>query len=159
MKPKIQDIEEIRLMGMHLNHSLSNNKTIVLWQKFMPRKKEIKIVKNNWHYAIQQYSTDLKMKEFTVNTKFEIWAAAEVYDFENIPDEMESYIIPKGKYAVFIHKGDAGKFSKTMDFIMKTWLPDSRYELDKRPNFQIMKEKYLGENNQNSEEEIWIPIK
>ena len=72
---------------------------------------------------------------------------------------MESYTIGEGKYAVFIHKGDATAFQKTMSFIFGIWLVNSEYELDDREHFQIMKEKYLGENNPNSEEEVWVPIK
>lgn len=159
MKPEIVGLKEIKLIGMHINHSLSNNKTTELWKKFMPRKKEILSLKNSWFYAIQQYGTDVKMREFTPNTKFKIWAAVEVNSVENIPREMNSIVIPSGKYAIFMHKGDAKKFSETMNFILKIWLSESQYELDDRMHFQIMKDKYLGENNPNSVEEIWIPIK
>ncbi len=159
MNPKIQIIEEIKLIGMSINHSLSDNKTIGLWQKFMPRKKEISQLKNSWHYAVQQYDVKLIMQEFTFDTRFETWSAVEVNIFENIPSEMNSLIIPGGKFAVFIHKGNSQMFTKSMAYIMNKWLPKSKYQLDNREHFQIMKEKYLGENDVNSEEEIWIPIK
>ncbi len=158
MKPKIQNIEEIKLIGMSINHSLSDNKTIELWQKFMPRKKEMSLLKNSWNYAIQQYDVQLKMQDFTFDTKFEIWAAVEMNSFENIPSGMNSLVIPAGQYAMFIHKGNAQTFPKSMAYIMNKWLPESEYKLDERAHFQIMKDEYLGENNPNSEEEIWIPV-
>ncbi len=159
MKPEIVGLKEIKLIGMHINHSLSNNKTIELWKKFMPRIKELSGLKNSWHYAIQQYDYEIRKENFTPYTKFNIWAAVEVNSIENIPREMNSFVLPSGKYAKFMHKGDAKKFSETLNFIMNIWLPESQYELDSRVHFQIMKDKYLGENNPNSEEEIWIPIK
>ncbi len=37
-------------------------------------------------------------------------------------------------------------------------LPNSEYELENRPHFEVLGEKYKN-NDPNSEEEIWIPIK
>lgn len=159
MKPFFKEIDEIQFIGMHINHSMVDNKTVELWKSFMPRKHEIVNVKNNWHYAIQQYDQVEKMKNFTGNTIFKTWAAVEVNSSELIPANMELLMIPSGLYAVFAHRGNAEMFAKSMGFIMNNWLPKSEYELDKRPHFQIMKENYLGENDINSEEEIWIPIK
>jgi AraC family transcriptional regulator len=42
-------------------------------------------------------------------------------------------------------------------YIFNTWLPKSGYQLDRRPHFEILGEKYKN-NNPDSEEEIWIPI-
>ena len=159
MEPKIINIEKIEIIGMRSKLSLSNNKTVELWKKFMPKKKEIINLKNSWHYAVQIYDSDLKIKNLTPETIYEAWAAVEVSDIEFIPKGMESYTIGEGKYAVFKHKGDATAFQKTMSFIFGIWLVNSEYELDDREHFQIMKEKYLGENNPNSEEEVWVPIK
>ncbi len=65
---------------------------------------------------------------------------------------------PSGLYAVFIHKGDASTAPKTFEYIFGTWLPNSEYLLDNRPHFEILGEKYKNEDP-NSEEEVWIPIK
>jgi AraC family transcriptional regulator len=37
-------------------------------------------------------------------------------------------------------------------------LPNSAYELDDREHFELLGEKYKN-NDPNSEEEIWIPIR
>lgn len=42
--------------------------------------------------------------------------------------------------------------------IFSDWLPKSDYELDERPHFEILDEKYKNDDP-NSEEEIWIPIR
>ncbi|MFM9945765.1 MAG: GyrI-like domain-containing protein, partial [Bacteroidia bacterium] len=42
--------------------------------------------------------------------------------------------------------------------IYGTWIPNSEYNLDNRPHFEILGEKYKN-NHPDSEEEIWIPIK
>ncbi|MEP1984886.1 MAG: GyrI-like domain-containing protein, partial [Maribacter dokdonensis] len=38
------------------------------------------------------------------------------------------------------------------------WIPNSEYQLDGRPHFEVLGAKYKN-NDPNSEEEVWIPIK
>jgi len=159
MKPKIIITENIELVGMCAKTSLKNSKTEGLWKQFMDKKKEIKEIKNRWHYSVQRYDTDIEMENFTPDTIFETCAAVEVNNFEDIPADMEAFLIQGGAYAVFIHKGATDAFHKTADFIFNDWLPKSKYQLDNRKHFEIMKDNYLGPDNPNSEEEVWVPIK
>ena len=99
------------------------------------------------------------MMDFRPNTIFEKWAAIEVSQFDQIPDSMEKFILPEGNYAVFVHKGPVSTFDETAAYIYGSWLPKSNYQLDERPHFEIMGEKYFGPMDPNSEEEVWIPIK
>ena len=79
-------------------------------------------------------------------------------DFNELPHEMETLVIPRGLYAVFIHKGPASEGEKTYRNIFETWLPGSSYDIDSRPHFAVMGEKYK-KDDPDSEEEIWIPVK
>ncbi len=90
--------------------------------------------------------------------EFEKWAAIEVADHNSIPEGMDSFSLESGLYAVFIHKGAASKGPETFQYIFGNWLPGSSYELDKRPHFEILGEKYKNDDPE-SEEEIWIPVK
>jgi len=82
----------------------------------------------------------------------------EVTNFDPIPKDFESFSLPGGRYAVFPYKGASSAASGTFQYILGTWLQDSKYTLDNRPHFEILGEKYKNEDP-NSEEEIWIPIK
>ena len=156
MTPKIIDIKEKKMLGMRLEMSLVTNKTEDLFRKFMPRRKEIKTIISDGTYALQQYD----FKSFTPQTIFEKWACVEVNDFEFVPDEMETFTIKSGLYAVFIHKGTTTDFMKSMQYIVQDWLPNSSYAIDNsRPHFEYLGNKYVGPNNPDSEEEIWIPIR
>ncbi|WP_339703323.1 GyrI-like domain-containing protein [Algoriphagus aquimarinus] len=79
-------------------------------------------------------------------------------DLETIPDQMEELIIPTGLYVVFPFKGTDNEAPTMYQYILGTWLPSSKYQLDLRPHFALMGEKYKN-NAPDSEEEIWIPIK
>jgi AraC family transcriptional regulator len=94
---------------------------------------------------------------FNPAQEFEKWASVEVSDFEHIPANMETFVLPGGLYAVFEHKG-SGYDNSIFQFIYGTWLPASEYLLDERPHFEVLGEKYKN-NDPDSEEEIWIPIK
>lgn len=48
--------------------------------------------------------------------------------------------------------------TKIFEYIFVEWLPDTIYELDNRPHFEILGEKYKN-NDPDSEEDLWIPIR
>jgi len=157
IKPRIETISAKKLIGKRLTMSLSENKTGELWQSFMQRRKEIRNTISAELISLQMYDP-LYFSDFDPGTEFEKWAAAEVFDFESLPDGMETITLPGGLYAVFLHKGAASKGPETFQYIFGTWLPDSGYTLDNRPHFEVLDEKYKNEDL-DSEEEIWIPIK
>ncbi len=144
---------------MHIASSLAKDKTYNLWSGFMTRRKEIKNVIGNDFFSIQVYPADFEMKDFTPNTVFKKWAAIEVSSAEHIPTKMDLLIIPASTYAVFTHVGPASSFYLTANYIYSEWLPFSDFALDDQPHFEVMGDKYLGHENPNSEEEVWIPIK
>ena len=156
MKPRIEIAEEKKLVGHHLKMSLSNNKTGQLWGQFAPRIKEIKNKISTDKISMQVYPP-LYYQEFNPTTEFEKWATVEVSDFENMPNGMISFILKGGLYAVFDYKGSSTDHS-IFQYIFSTWLPNSQYVVDDRPHFEVLGSKYKN-NDPDSEEEIWIPIR
>jgi len=158
MEPRIELLAEKKLVGKRLNMTLSNDRTFELWHSFMPHRKEIKNSISTDLFCLQIYDKNLDFKDFNPQTEFEKWAAIEVTNFSDIPDNMETYTLKGGLYAVFIHKGAPSSFPKTFQFIFNEWLPKSEYELDNREHFDLMGEKYKNDDPE-SEEEIWVPIR
>jgi AraC family transcriptional regulator len=91
-----------------------------------------------------------------VHQEFDKWATVEVSNFSYLPDEMESFVLDEGLYAVFNYKG-LNTDNRIFIYIFTEWLPDSNYLLDNRPHFEILGDKYKN-NDPESEEEIWIPV-
>ena len=158
MIPRIETLPKKKLIGRSVTMSLADDKTSALWQGFMPRRQQIKNTLGTDFYCIQVYDKLLDFKDFNTNTVFEKWAAIEVLVFNDVPDEMKTFTLMGGLYAVFIHKGSARDFHKTAQFIFGHWLPSSEYILDSRDHFEVLGEKYKN-NSPDSEEEVWIPIK
>lgn len=156
MKPRILTLNEKKLIGKRLTMSFTDYKVGELWKSFMPRKKEINNSLSNDLISMTVYNPT-HFLNFTPSNEFEKWASAEVSDFDNVPSEMETFTLAGGLYAVFDYKG-LNTDDSIFRYIYGEWIPNSDYDLDNRPHFEILGEKYKN-NDPESEEEIWIPIK
>lgn len=156
MKPRIEILNEKKLIGIKLSMSLAEFKIAELWKSFMTRRNEIVNKHSNDLISMTIYSPN-HFLTFDLNNKFEKWAAIEVNDFDTIPTQMETFVLKSGLYAVFNHKGLSSDNS-IFRFIFELWLPSSGFVLDNRPHFEILTDNYRS-NDPNSEEEIWIPVK
>ena len=114
MEPKIEIVAEKKLIGKHLTMSLSNNKTAELWRSFMPRRIEIQNHLSADLISMQVY--DQPGQVGSLDQEFEKWAVVEVSDFETIPDGMETFTLPSGRYAVFHYKGSSADISILLIF-------------------------------------------
>jgi len=137
--------------------SMLNNKTQDLWRSFMPRRKEINNRVSDELFSVQVFDHLSDLNPINQNTEFEKWAAVEVEDFQQVPDLMETLILPGGWYAVFLHQGGPSKGPESFQYIYGTWLTRSDYTLGDRPHFEVLGNKYKNDDP-DSEEEIWIPV-
>jgi len=155
--PEIKTMPRTLLAGRHLTMSFAEDRTYELWSNFMPLRKSIPDAVGNDLYSLQVFANGY-FESFDPSRSFEKWAAVQVYNYDAIPGGMETLVIPEGLYAVFIHKGPASEAARTFGYIFQTWLPASGYNIDNRPHFEILGEKYRN-NDPSSEEEVWIPIR
>ena len=155
MTPRIEMLQEKRLVGIHQEMSLAANRTSQLWASFMPRRHEIRHTLSSDLISLQIYPTSY-FTHFSPLNNFEKWACMEVNPSFPIPQGMESLILPGGLYAVFNYQGLSSD-PQIFQYIFGSWLPSSGYELDHRPHFEVLGEKYKN-NDPHSEEEIWIPV-
>lgn len=158
MTPRIENLSEKKLVGKRMRMKLSDDKTSELWRSFMAQKKEVINPVTTDLFCLQVLDVSLKFNDYNQETLFDKWAAIEVANLDTIPQHMEAYTLPCGLYAVFVHTGAANTGAKTFQYIYGIWLPNSDYEFDNRAQFEILGDKYQN-NDPNSEEEIWIPIK
>lgn len=158
MNPEIRTLPTKKLIGKNLEMSYVTNRTGELWRSFMPRRKEISNTIDKELYSMQIYPRIFNFQNFNPNDIFTKWAAIEVSNFEEIPEEMSSYTLNGGLYAVFTHRGSSLDFQRTFQYIFGEWLPNSDYTVDDREHFELLGEKYKNESP-DSEEEVWIPIK
>jgi AraC family transcriptional regulator len=157
VQPQIVTAAPKKLIGKHMTMSLAKNKTAELWRSFMMQRMEIKNAVGTDRYSLQLLPENY-FTNFNPATPFEKWAAVEVENFDAVPEGMETFTLPGGLYAVFAHKGGPAKGPEIFRYIFGEWLPKSGYTSDNRPQFELLGEKYKGDDPE-SEEEIWIPIR
>lgn len=157
MIPRIETINDKKLVGKRMTMSYANYRIGELWGSFMPRRKEITNNLSNDLISLVVYAPN-HFIDFKPTNQFERWATVEVENFNNVPDELETYNLSSGLYAVFNYKGMSSGAAAFFQYIYSEWLPNSEYILDDRAHFEVLGEKYKN-NDPSSEEEIWIPIK
>ncbi|MFK7771582.1 MAG: GyrI-like domain-containing protein [Saprospiraceae bacterium] len=155
MEPQIKTIEEKFLIGMSKEMSIIENHTFQLFSSFMPRKKEIQNLKSQDIYDLIIYPKGYFLT-FDPTAYFKKHALVEIENFDNVPDGLESFTLPKGKYAVFISKGHVPN-QEIFQYIYSTWLPNSDFQLDDRPHFDILSAK-IQQKAPDAQQEIWIPV-
>ena len=136
--------------------SLVNDQTGPLFRTFMPRRKEILQAKNAHTIDLKVYPPGY-FQGFNPTAEFTKWVLVEVDTVADIPSGMETFELAGGQYAVFHYKGLSSDPS-IFQYIFSQWIPNSKYMVDDRPHFEVLGAKYKN-NDPNSEEEIWIPIK
>ncbi len=154
---EIINISEKLLVGKKVKMSLTGDKTFVLWKQFKSQIFRIKNKVDDKYYSIQFYNSDLDFKDFNSDTVFENCAAVEINDSSKIPEGMELFNIPKGKYAAFTYTGIAAEAVKITRYIYEEWLPNSNFQLDNRPHFQVMDSNYKPDDPK-AKETFWVPI-
>jgi len=154
MQPIIVTQEERKLIGKKLRMSIRNNRTYELWRSFMPGRMKIKNRLSNDLISMSVYDGPL---QGNMDQEFDKWAAIEVDNFNEIPEGMETFVLNRGLYAVFDYKG-LNTDNSIFIYIFTEWQPGSQYDLDARPHFEVLGEKYKN-GDAESEEQIWIPIR
>lgn len=150
---RIAIIEPKKLIGFSITTSFQDDKTQIVWRKFMMRRNEIVNQTSNQLFSLQIYP-----ENFTANQTFRKYALAEVSDFNNIPNDFETFELESGKYLVFNYQGKVEHEPEIFRYIFQNVIPENQFEVDNRPHFEIFGEDY-NPNDDSAEEEIWIPIR
>ncbi len=155
MEPRIEKVAERKLVGAHRSMSFARPDVSSLWSGFMQSRREIKNPASSDLISMAVYGAGY-FSSFDPARSFEKWAAIEVLSFEDVPQGMDTFILPSGLYAVFHYRG-LNTDPSVFEHIFKVWLPHSDYELDDRPHFEVLGDKYKN-HDPSSEEDIFIPV-
>ena len=156
LSPHIETINKKYLMGLSCEMSLIENKTEALFSSFMPIRKQFVNKVNAPIYEVLLYD-DAYFSNFNPNNTFTKWATIAMSYCNSKPESFIPLEIPSGLYAVFTFNGLVEQFYKYMEQIFTIWLPDSIYNLDRRPHFNILNDAFK-KGDTHTEEVIYIPI-
>ncbi|MBB2479378.1 AraC family transcriptional regulator [Bacillus sp. APMAM] len=154
MEPKIVVKDPFTVIGLTCSTTLTESKVPALWEEFLTRVNEIKDkVSPNVMMGISEFSTN------HIDGAFTYIACVPVHHTDFIPEGMVCKSIPKREYVVVTHKGKLDELGHAFDFIYGSWLPKSGYDLEEADDFEIYDERFKGADNEDSQVDIYIPIR
>ena len=159
MEPKIVTKDGFKIVGMKIFGENTNDEIKELWNKFIPRIDKIKHRLNKDITKDISYGMCYPSEEMNESGEFEYIASVEVSSLGDVPQGMVGRTIPRQKYAVFTHKGVVDRIKETYKYIYGTWQPKSGCELVRAPDFEYYDERFDADNQEDSEMDIYIPIK
>lgn len=156
VQPEIKYIDDIYVAGIHGVASI--NDIYSLWQRFI----DVADTIPNKHHSGRTFGICEQLQEtHTLNYDMDLSEVIglEVTCYDNLPDGIVAKTIPAGKYAVFTHRGLISEIRKTYEYIWGTWVLLTKEVLDKRGDFELYDKRFLGRDNEQSEMDIYIPLK
>jgi len=160
LNPRLETISAKTLIGMSTLTAPSNSKAKEVWSSFMPMQKNVIGKEEGIFYSVQEYPSNYPFMEFNPQATFTTWAAKEVGEDMDVPEEFKILTISGGTYVVCEHIGVAAEIGNTIGFIFGQWIPKNGYTIDlERKHFEVLAGDYLGPANPESKEMVWIPIK
>ena len=157
--PKIVEIDDILVGGFRAEVSLRQKELKELWESFYDLLSMLSIThKKRRKFGV--YEAFDEQMHYYIHEDME---SHEVFGLEVFPDdELPDYFIrkqvKKGRYAVFTHHGSMRTLQRTIDYIWKTWILNTKEVHDAREPFELYDERFLGYNHPDSEIDIYIAI-
>ncbi|MBN2830478.1 MAG: AraC family transcriptional regulator [Candidatus Cloacimonetes bacterium] len=156
MKTKIVNRDSFKVIGLDCYCSQIENTIPQLWDRFMKVMHQVPNVKPSQAcYGVCLTKDEVHV---TPESEFRYIAGLEVTSFDEIPEGMVQYTVPKGEYLVVEHVGALDSLPKTYDWVYKVWFEDnSEYETIGNLDFEVYDERFkFGESD--SVMEIWVPV-
>ena len=152
MEPEIVMRSETKVIGFSRQYNEEDLNIETLWSEFRPNAARIANRVGQDAFGIyEQYH------EGESGVGFSYICAAEVTDFDHVPDGMISRTLPEHLYAVFRHEGPISFLPETLKYIWGSWLPKSHYEYVERPDFELYAPSAQPEN-QDRTLFLYIPV-
>ncbi len=157
LTPQIVTVPEIYIMGIRFKTTINGNESIAMWQIFNQEIPDPFM--NKTRYGIFEAGKNCSSDTFNPQSETTAFVGIEFPKEQPISGDMQRKILCGGKYARFIHMGMIKNLMQTYHYIWGVWFPKSGYELDNRDDFECYTERFTGENIEDSEIEIYFPIK
>jgi AraC family transcriptional regulator len=159
MEPRIEKRGAVKLVGLVYYGDNRNWEVVKLWEEFMPLMGKVP----NSLGGREAYGLCFYSESFSRSGLFSYMAAIPVSSLDVIPMEMVGKTLPGSEYAVFRHKGrlvgESNTIKDTYAYAYGTWLPNSGYENPPGYDFELYGERFRGNQDPESELEVWIPIR
>jgi len=148
-EPRIKYRDEMFLMGIRQKHSLDVLATEIpkQWVAF---KMEFEAARK----SLVTYGIVCGVSQ----NEMEYMCGVEVPSLQSAPANAGKIIVPKQKYAVFLHEGHISEIGASWDKILLQLMPALNLEDVHTPSFERYDHRYDAISG-NGQVEIWCPVK
>jgi len=157
LSPEIITIPTIYIMGIRFKTTIAGNESVAMWQQFNNQVSPALLAKKR--YGIYEAGETCSSDMFNTDSKTMAFVGVEILENHPILDGMQRKKLCGGKYARFIHRGTVDTLIQTYHYIWGVWFPKSGFELANRDDFECHTERFTGADDENSEIDIYFPIK
>jgi len=152
MEPKIEEKEEIKLVGLIDRGKYAGDIDICgLWDDFEKVSKKIKNQIQGVSYEVHIDVDDLGQRHHLC------FAGVEVKEIKEIPLSCFVKVLPSSKYAVFTHRFAEGGFTKAFEKVYR-WIDTSEYTQSYPFDVQYYDHRFKGSDDPDSVIDIYVPI-
>ncbi|WP_280086117.1 GyrI-like domain-containing protein [Pseudomonas nitroreducens] len=150
MKYRIIELPAFDVVGMDYRGSAPGDSIGLLWQRFLPREKEVS--------ASAQDKAAYGVCSQLPGGEFHYIAGLPVEPGANVPAGMTRYGVPAQKYAVFTHIGPVTAIADSFQAIYSSLLARHGLEPKKGVDLERYTERFLGPEDPASETDLYVPI-
>ncbi|QIE90097.1 GyrI-like domain-containing protein [Pseudomonas nitroreducens] len=150
MKYRIIELPAFDVVGMDYRGSAPGDSIGQLWQRFLPREKEVS--------ASAQDTAAYGVCSQLPDGEFHYIAGLPVEPGANVPAGMTRYGVPAQKYAVFTHIGPVTAIADSFQAIYSSLLARHGLEPKKGVDLERYTERFLGPEDPASETDLYVPI-
>jgi AraC family transcriptional regulator len=154
LKPRIEKLDEMTVVGMVIKTTMKNNKIPLLWDEFS--KQMDKISNSLYKEAALGLCFPVDKEEFTDEDEFQYMACVPVTSRGKVPKGMIVRKIPACTYAVFTHMGALDTLHDTYEKIFSEGMKGLK--MAKADEIEWYGEKFKY-GKPESELYIYVPIK
>lgn len=155
LEPEIITIQSISLLGRRFYTRVDGNESVALWQTLkdgIPSN----LCSNN-RYEVFETTEACQSNSFEIDQSISIFLGIEAREVN--ATKLQRKTIYPGKYAKFTHIGSIHSLIYTYEYIWSVWFPKSSFQLGSHEDFECYTDRFLGTENQNSQVDIYFPIK
>jgi predicted transcriptional regulator YdeE/DNA-binding transcriptional MerR regulator len=153
MQPKIVTKLAFKTVGLSYVGKNEAGEIPQMWGVYNRRFKEIVAINDIC------FGLCFSFPEGAAEGEFEYVAATEVHDDKNIPEGMVFREVPEYQYAVFTHSGKLDSLGETYEYIYKTWLPQSGYDVHPdKFDMEVYDERFILDSD-DSILDIYVALK
>ncbi|WP_448551715.1 AraC family transcriptional regulator [Thalassotalea montiporae] len=150
MAPEIIDQPAMKIVGIASQYDDGDLSLPKLWSAFAPYRNSIPNRVGTDFFGIYE-----AYEETEDNTTFVYICAAQVANFDEVPEGMITRELSAQQYARFTHIGSLAKLEDTLRYIWGSWLPKSDYEYAEKPDFELLP---AGFNDADPNNKIYLNI-